>query len=97
VKVTGSRSSIRLEPLLWETIELICKKEDLRKNDFFKLAKAEAKDIKHNEFTSVVRERIVGWLRLELETMTIDRDNLWEENNSLHEKIKKLTSEPLGL
>jgi len=26
------------------------------------VAKAEAKDIKHNEFTSVVRERIVGWL-----------------------------------
>lgn len=60
VTIAGHRTSVRLEPSLWQALEEICNREETDLND---LCSEIAGRPRHGGFTSALREFIVSYYR----------------------------------
>ncbi len=60
VTIAGHRTSVRLEPSLWQALEEICTREQTDLND---LCSEIANRPRRGGFTSALREFIVGYYR----------------------------------
>ncbi len=60
VKIKGHRTSLRLEQSIWDTVDDICRREDITVHQLFTLIDNRRQG---NNRTSAVRSFVVGYLR----------------------------------
>ena len=60
VKIKGHRTSLRLEQVIWDAVDDICRREDLTVHQLFTLIDNRRQG---NSRTSAVRSFVVGYLR----------------------------------
>ena len=75
VTIDGHRTSMRLEPAVWEALREICDQEGLTNHELIAAIDFRRKNISR---TSAVRSFVVTYLY----TMTTGKDRLWKETVS---------------